>query len=126
MDISHGRIFFHLKTVQPNHGPLVTLHLSLIIQGRFIELGVHALNSQVWCMDPHVLGERFRGRITFWGEINRQSTMPHGTPDDIRREAAVMREHLATAGGGLIGQGEIDGLTPFENIETLMTAWNEC
>lgn len=91
----------------------------------FIELGVDALNSQVWCMGPKMLGERFGGRITFWGEINRQSTMPDGTPDDVRREAAVMREHLSTPAGGLIGQGEIDGLTPIENIEALMTAWNE-
>ena len=90
----------------------------------FIELGVDALNCQVWCMGPEVLGEKFRGRITFWGEINRQFTLPHGTPDDIRAAAAKMKEHLATPAGGLIGQGEIDGLTPLENVEALLTAWN--
>ena len=90
-----------------------------------IELGVDALNSQVWCMGPEALGERVRGRITFWGEINRQTTLPRGTPDDVRREAATLKEHLATPQGGLIGQGEIDGLTPLGNIEALFTAWNK-
>ena len=75
-------------------------------------------------MGPEVLGERFRGRITFWGEINRQTTLPRGTPDDVRAGAATLREHLGTPAGGLIGQGEIDGLTPFENIEALLTAWS--
>ncbi|MBI4283403.1 MAG: hypothetical protein HY663_02905 [Chloroflexi bacterium] len=91
----------------------------------FIELGVDALNSQVWCMGPEVLGERFRGRITFWGEINRQVTIPNGSPDDIRSAAAEMKKYLAAPEGGLIGQGEIDGLTPLENVEALLTAWNQ-
>lgn len=90
-----------------------------------IELGIDALNSQVWCMGgPEVLGERFRGRITFWGEISRQTTMPHGTPDDIHAAAARMKKYLATPAGGLIGQGEVDDLTPLENIEALLTVWN--
>jgi len=89
-----------------------------------IEMGVHALNSQVWCMGPEVLGDRFRGRITFWGEINRQDTIPDGSPDDIRAAAAKMKECLATPTGGLIGQSEVDGLTSLENVEALLTAWN--
>ena len=90
-----------------------------------IEMGVDALNCQVWCMGPEVLGEKFRGRITFWGEINRQTTIPHGSPADIRIAAAKMKECLATPTGGLIGQGEVDGLTPQENIKALLTAWNQ-
>lgn len=90
----------------------------------FIEMGVDALNSQVWCMGPELLGQKFRGRITFWGEISRQDTMPHGSPDDICAAAREMKEHLGTPAGGLIGQGQVDGLTPFENIEALLTAWN--
>ena len=33
----------------------------------FIELGVHAINSQLWCMDMNDISSRFAGRITFWG-----------------------------------------------------------
>ncbi len=89
-----------------------------------IEMGVDVLNCQVWCMDPEILGKKFRGKITFWGEIDRQSTIPLGNPDDIRAAAAKMKEYLATPAGGLIGQSEIDSLTPLENIEALLTAWN--
>lgn len=90
----------------------------------FIELGVDALNCQVWCMGPEVLSERFRGRITFWGEINRQNTIPHGAPGDIRAAIDKIKGHLTTPAGGLIGQGEIDGLTPIGNIEVLLKGWN--
>lgn len=89
-----------------------------------VAMGVDALNCQVWCMGPEVLGERFRGRIAFWGELNRQSTIPRGSPEDIRAAAATMKEHLAATDGGLIGQGEVDDLTPLENVEALLTAWN--
>ena len=89
-----------------------------------IEMGVDALNCQVWCMGPETLGKKFAGTITFWGEVNRQTTIPHGSPEDIRASARGMKEYLATPTGGLIGQGEVDGLTPLENIEALLTAWN--
>jgi uroporphyrinogen decarboxylase len=90
----------------------------------FIELGVDVINSQVWCMGPEVLGSRFRGKITFWGEISRQDTLPHGTPAEIYDSARKMKQHLATERGGLIGQGEIDDLTSLENIKALLSVWN--
>ena len=109
-------------------GKLVFFHSDgniLEIMDDLIELGVDALNCQVWCMGgPEVLGKRFAGKLTFWGELDRQSTIPHGTPDDIFRAARRMKEHLGLETGGLIGQGEVDGLTPLENIEAILTAWN--
>lgn len=90
----------------------------------FIELGVDALNCQVWCMGPELLGSKFRGRITFWGEICRQHILPRGTPDEVHEAARKMKKCLATDKGGLIGEGEVDGLTPLANIEALLTAWN--
>lgn len=109
---SRGRfVFFHSDG-----------HIMDIIED-FIEVGVDALNSQVWCMGVEELGARFRGRITFWGELNRQQTVPHGTPEDIRGAIREMKEHLATPDGGLIGQAEVDRLTPLENIEAVLKAW---
>jgi uroporphyrinogen decarboxylase len=89
-----------------------------------IEMGVDALNCQVWLMGLESLGDRFRGRITFWGDLSWQSTVPHGTPDDIRAEAARMKRYLAAPSGGIIGVAPMDGQTPFENIEAALTAWN--
>ncbi|MFN2351951.1 MAG: uroporphyrinogen decarboxylase family protein [Kiritimatiellia bacterium] len=88
-----------------------------------IELGVDALNCQVWVMGPEELGRRFRGRITFWGEINRQTTLPQGTPADVRKSVEVMKANLAAPQGGLIAQSEVDRMTPLENIEAVLQPW---
>lgn len=89
----------------------------------FIELGVDALNSQLWCMGVEKVAEKYAGKITFWGEISRQTTLPNGNPADIFEAANVMKQHLAMEQGGLIGQSEINKDVPFENIEALLNAW---
>ncbi len=89
-----------------------------------IKMGLDALNSQVFLMGPELLGEKFRGRLTFWGDMCWRTTVPHGTPDDIRAAAARMKQCLATPSGGLIGVAQMDGETPFENIKAGLTAWN--
>jgi uroporphyrinogen decarboxylase len=88
-----------------------------------IEIGVNALNCQVWAMGAEMLGQRFRGRITFWGELSRQTTLPNGTPADVRAAVAEMKKHLAAAGGGLIAQSEVDRMTPLANIEAVLQPW---
>lgn len=121
-----GPVYKDLFEICSNAGKYVFFHSDgyiLEIIDDLIELGVDALNCQVWCMGPKLLGERFRGRVAFWGEINRQTTLPCGSPGDIRSAAKEMIRHLATPDGGLIGQSEIDGLTPVENIEAVLTAW---
>lgn len=91
----------------------------------FIELGVKAINSQLWCMGVETVAERFAGRITFWGEISRQDTLPMGTPIEVREAAGQMKKLLFVNGGGLIGQSEVGRDVPFSNIEAVLTAWNE-
>jgi len=88
-----------------------------------IEIGVDALNCQVWAMGPEQLGGRCREQVTFWGELSRQTVVPHGNPADIRSAIQVMKTHLATPAGGLIAQSEVDGLTPLENIEAILRPW---
>jgi uroporphyrinogen decarboxylase len=88
-----------------------------------IEIGVDALNCQVWAMGAEVLGQRFRGRITFWGELSRQTTLPNGTPAEVRAAIEEMKRHLALPEGGLIAQSEVDRLTPLANIEAVLQPW---
>jgi hypothetical protein len=88
-----------------------------------VEIGVDAVNSQLFCMDIEELGRRFAGKITFWGEIDRQHLLAFGTPGDIR--AAV--ERVAGAlyrEGGVIAQCEFGvGALP-ENVAAVFEAWN--
>jgi uroporphyrinogen decarboxylase len=89
----------------------------------FIDLGVDAINSQLWCMGVENVAERFAGRTCFWGELSRQETLPHGTPDDIRKCAEIMKKNLFINGGGLIGQSEAGKDVSLENIEAVLNCW---
>lgn len=88
-----------------------------------IEVGIEALNSQVFCMGMHELGERFRGRISFWGEIDRQNLLPHGTPQQIRRTVHEFWEAFY-AEGGIIAQCEFGLEAKPENVKAVFAAWD--
>lgn len=88
-----------------------------------IEVGIEALNSQVFCMGVRKLGERFRGRITFWGEIDRQNLLPHGTSQEIERAVHELWEALY-ADGGVIAQCEFGLEAKPENVAAVFAAWD--
>jgi hypothetical protein len=68
------------------------------------------------------LGRRFRGQMTFWGEIDRQELLPHGSLDDVRQAVAEMRQSLH-ADGGVIAQCEFGpGANP-DNVLEVFRAW---
>ena len=78
------------------HGKYVVMHsdgYTRDIIPDLIEIGVNAVNLQLFCMDIEQLAEEFRGKICFWGEIDRQYLLTRGTPDEVR--AAV--DHVAHA-----------------------------
>lgn len=89
-----------------------------------IELGLDAVNSQVFCMTPEALS-RFAGQITFWGEMDRQHILPDGTVEEV--EEAVMRtyENLYCR-GGVIAQCEFGPGARPENIHAMFAAWQRC
>ncbi len=96
---------------------------TLKLYDEFIDIGVDALNSQVWCIGLENL-TRYAGKICFWGELSRQTTLPFGSPEDIYAAAAQMKKYLTHNGGGLIGQSELDAVMPFENVQAFFDAWN--
>lgn len=91
----------------------------------FIEMGVDAINSQLWCMGVEKVAEQFAGKITFWGEISRQNTLPNGTPVDVKASARKMMQLLRVNGGGLIGQSEMNRDAPLANVQAFYEAWDE-
>jgi len=88
-----------------------------------IELGLDALNSQIFCMGIDELGKRFKGQITFWGEIDRQNLLPHATSAEI---ADVVRavHHDLYHHGGVIAQLEFGPGAKPENILAAFETWN--
>lgn len=113
MKAAGKKVFFH------SDGYILDLY------PEFIEMGVDAVNSQLWCMGVETVAEKYAGKITFWGEISRQTTLPNGTPNEVKEAAATMIEHMFVNGGGLIGQSEINKDVPLENIRALLDAWEK-
>jgi len=67
-----------------------------------IALGIDVLNPvQPECMDPAQIKRQYGDRLSFWGTIGTQTTMPHGSPEEVRR---TVRERIRTVGegGGLV------------------------
>lgn len=110
------------------HGKFALMHSDGHIEAIYedlIEIGVDAINSQLFCMDIEALGERYRGRITFWGEIDRQHILPFGTPEDVRAAVRRVRRALETPGGGVIAQCEWGNKDPAGNVAAVFEAWLE-
>lgn len=96
---------------------------TLAIYPDLIELGLDAFNSQVFCMGVDNLAP-FAGRITFWGEIDRQGLLPHATTAEI--DEAVRSVHSALwADGGCIAQCEFGAGARPENVRQVYETWDE-
>ena len=91
--------------------------------GDLIEVGMDAINSQLFCMDIEGLAQRYKGKVTFWGELDRQHLLPFGTPDEVRAGVARVRRALDDGSGGVIAQCEWGKNNPPENIRAMYEAW---
>src|SRR5699024_387313 len=83
------------------HGKKMFMHsdgYTLDIIPRLIDLGLDAMNSQIFCMGVDKL-KQFKGKITFWGEIDRQHLIPEGTPEQIENAVKSVYENLWDNGG---------------------------
>jgi len=92
-----------------------------------IEVGVDVLNPvQPECMDPAALKLCYGDRLAFWGTVGTQTTMPFGTPEEVR---AVVRERIETVGegGGLLlaPTHVIEPEVPWANILAFFQAIDE-
>jgi len=89
-----------------------------------VELGLDALNSQLFTMDIEALGREFSGKITFWGEIDRQHILP--SPDTRLASEAVKRIKTAFwKDGGCIAQCEFGAGARPENVWTVFETWEK-
>lgn len=92
-----------------------------------IEAGVDVLNPiQSESMDFREIHARYGDRISFHGTIGTQTTMPFGTPEEVR---AAVTENLSIAGprGGLFVAPThvLEPEVPFENVLAYVQACRE-
>lgn len=110
------------------HGKHVFFHSDGFITpifGELIEIGMDAINSQLFCQDIEDLGKKYKGKITFWGEIDRQHILPFGSVDEVKEAVRRVRHALDDSRGGVIAQCEWGLKDPRENIEAVFETWME-
>ena len=89
-----------------------------------IEIGVQILNPvQPEAMDPAAIKRRYGDRLSFWGTVSVQHTMPLGTPDEVRAEVRTRIRDMARSGGLILSPAHVLGPeTPWENIVAFFEA----
>lgn len=87
-----------------------------------IEMGVNVLNPvQPEAMDVARLKADYGDRLTFWGGLSTQRTLPFGTPDEVRRECRALKRLLGKGGGHIFSPAQvIQGDVPVENVLALL------
>jgi len=85
-----------------------------------IEIGVHAVNAQIPCMDAGRLAREFGGRLCFVAGADRQHRLPFGTPREVEAHCRTLADTFGRDNGGYVGGGEIGGDVPLENAEVML------
>ena len=87
-------------------------------------MDVEIVHSQVGCMNLAELANRFKGRICFEADFDRQR-MPVESPRWVREEVHRIAQMLGSPFGGVFIVAEVAGATPLENVEAYISAVRE-
>ena len=96
----------------------------------FIELGIDALNPvQVSAknMEPARLKREFGDRISFWGGVDTQHLLPHGSPEQVTAGVREIFETMGEGGGYVLAAvHNIQPDVPPENILAMFKTGKSC
>ena len=109
------------------HGKFALMHSDGWIQSIYedlIEVGVDAVNSQLFVMDMDKIARIAKGEITFWGEIDRQQVLT-STDENFRDAVRKVAEHFYDPSGGVIIQFEMGAGFHGPNALTIFDEWNK-
>ncbi len=92
-----------------------------------IDMGIDVLNPvQPEAMDIRELKEKYGDRLTFWGGISTQKTLPYGTPEEVKKEARQVRDLMSKSGGYIFAPAQsIQSDVPLDNIMALLEVARE-
>ena len=94
-----------------------------------IEIGMDVLESvqpEAAGMNPYELKKKWGDKIAFWGGLGSQSTIPLGTPDEIRQEIRRLRSEMSRGGGYILAPAKpLQPGTPTENAVAILETITE-
>jgi len=87
-----------------------------------IEIGLDVLNPiQPKSMDPEKLKQEFGDKLSFWGAIDEQYTLPFGKPEDVKKEILTLLKTMGKKGGLILAPTHNVQLdTPMENFSMMV------
>lgn len=89
-----------------------------------IEAGIDVLNPvQPECMDFKEIHDNFSDKLAFWGTLGTQTTLPFGSPGEVR-ETVLRNLEISGPEGGLLCTPThiVEPEVPWENIEAYVQA----
>ena len=94
---------------------------------QMVEDGLDILNPlQPECLDIDAIHRRFGSRLTFDGCIGTQTTMPFGTPQQVKARVKEVIEKYGSEGGLIIAPTHVlEPEVPIANIEAMVEACRE-
>lgn len=93
-----------------------------------VEIGLTVLNPvQPEVLEHAWLHQNFGDQLAFYGGISTQTTLPQGTPEQVRQAVRGCIQDLAPQGTGLLLAPSHRMMTdiPLENVETMLAAFQE-
>jgi len=91
--------------------------------GDLVKLGVDAIHSELHLMNPQRLPKRYRGRVTFWGGIDRRRLREPGTSEEFRNSVLALRRTLDFGSGGVIAQCQWDPGVRLQTVASFFEQW---
>ena len=89
-----------------------------------IEIGFDELNPQMSCLDIEELGRRWGGKVCFRADMDRQYTLPFGTPAEVQAYVQRLYDAFGQKGGGYIGYGQVGTDVPLTNVEAMLSKFS--
>ena len=93
-----------------------------------IEIGLDVIESvqpEAEGMSPYALKKQWGDKIAFWGCLGSQSTIPFGTPEEVRTEVAKLKREMSRGGGYILAPAKsLQPETPIENAIAIIEAFN--
>lgn len=94
-----------------------------------IEIGLDVLESvqpEARGMNPYELKRQWGDKLTFWGCLGSQSTIPFGTPEHIRSEVRRLCAEMGKGGGYILAPAKaLQPETPIENAVAVVEAFTQ-